>query len=73
MNAEAIAAQFGRNLAEARSWAGLTQAQLSDQVSIVPVEIARFETGVRCPRLDRIVGLADAVGVQVRDLLFEIE
>lgn len=68
-----IAEQFGRNLAEARGWVGLSQSQLAQQVSMRQNEIARLESGERCPRLDRIVTLADAVGVQVRDLLYGIE
>jgi transcriptional regulator with XRE-family HTH domain len=65
--------QFGRNLAEARDWAGLTQAELAERASVGSIEIARYETGVRCPRVDRVVSLAEVLGLQVRDLLFEIE
>jgi ribosome-binding protein aMBF1 (putative translation factor) len=68
-----IGRQFGRNLAEARGWAGLTQAQLARQVSMDQAEVARLEKGRRCPRLDAVVMLADAVGVLVRDLLYGIE
>jgi transcriptional regulator with XRE-family HTH domain len=68
-----IAEQFGRNLAEARSWAGLTQTQLAERVCMRQMEISRFERGERSPRLDAVVALASAVGVQVRDLLWEIE
>jgi len=70
---ERIRAQFGRNLAEARGWAGLTQKELAERVSLLPVEISRLEQGARCPRLDRIVKLAEVLELQVRDLLFEIE
>jgi ribosome-binding protein aMBF1 (putative translation factor) len=73
MNADRISQQFGRNLAEARGWAGLTQKQLGEQLSLYQADIAKFEGGLRCPRLDVVVRLAEAVGVQVRDLLFEIE
>jgi DNA-binding XRE family transcriptional regulator len=68
-----IEAQFGRNLCEARGWVGLTQAQLAKQLSMHQKEISRLERGEVCPRLDMLVKLAEAVGVQVRDLLFEIE
>jgi ribosome-binding protein aMBF1 (putative translation factor) len=68
-----ISRQFGRNLAEAREWAGLTQTQLAEQVSLDQTEISRLERGARCPRLDRISALAEVLGVQLRDLLFEIE
>lgn len=68
-----IRAQFGRNLCEARGWAGLTQAQLAERLSMHQKEISRLERGEICPRLDAVVRLAGAVEVQVRDLLFEIE
>lgn len=70
---EAVSRQFGRNLAEARGWEGLTQQQLADRTSLRKVDVARMEVGERCPRLDRVVRLADAVGLQVRDLLYGIE
>lgn len=73
MSPERVRAQFARNLAEARGWAGLSQTELAEQCSVGSVEIARYETGVRCPRVDRLVSLAEVLGLQVRDLLFEIE
>jgi ribosome-binding protein aMBF1 (putative translation factor) len=68
-----ISEQFGRNLAEARGWVELSQAQLARQVSMRQSEMSRLESGERCPRLARVVALAGAVGVQVRDLLHGIE
>jgi transcriptional regulator with XRE-family HTH domain len=68
-----VSQQFGRNLAEARGWEGLTEQQLADRASLRKREVARLELGDRCPRLDKVVRLADAVGVQVRDLLYGIE
>lgn len=68
-----VSQQFGRNLAEARGWVGLSQAQLGQRSGVAQAEVARIETGVRYPRLDKIVKFADVLGVQVRDLLFEIE
>jgi predicted transcriptional regulator len=70
---EGVSEQFGRNLAEARDWLGLTQGELAQRVSLVQSEIAKFEQGIRCPRLDKVVRLADAVELQVRDLLYGIE
>ncbi len=70
---EAISSRFGRNLAEARGWEGLTQQQLAERASLIEREVARLELGERCPRLDKIVRLADALGLQVRDLLYGIE
>lgn len=70
---EAVSRQFGRNLAEARGWEELSQKQLAERASMRQSDIARFEFGERCPRLDKVVLLADAIGLQVRDLLYGIE
>ena len=68
-----VAEQFGRNLAEARGWVGLSQKQLAQRIAKSQADVARWERGERIPRLDYVVKLAEAVGLQVRDLLFEIE
>jgi transcriptional regulator with XRE-family HTH domain len=70
-NPEAISRVFGRNLAEARGWEGLTQKQVATRSS-VQREVVRLELVERCPRVDKVVRLADALGVQVRDLLYGI-
>jgi transcriptional regulator with XRE-family HTH domain len=70
---EGVAKQFGRNLFAARRQAGMTQDRLCAKVSINRSVISRMENGHRLPRLDHIVRLADAVGVQVRDLLYGIK
>jgi len=70
---EAICEQFGRNLAEARGWAQLSQTQLAEQVNVGQMDISLLERGLQCPRLDTVVALAEALGVLVRDLLFGIE
>jgi ribosome-binding protein aMBF1 (putative translation factor) len=68
-----VAEQFGRNLAEARGWAGLSQTELGEQLSLRYQQIGKLERGEQLPRLDQIVRLAEVLGLQVRDLLFEIE
>jgi len=68
-----VAEQFGRNLAEARGWIGLSQSELARLAGTKQSDIARLESGERCPKLDKIVKLAEVVGVQVRDLLYGIE
>jgi transcriptional regulator with XRE-family HTH domain len=73
LTTQAVAAQFGRNLAEAREWAGLTQTELARQARMQQKDISLLESGARLPRLDRISALAEVLGVQLRDLLFEIE
>jgi ribosome-binding protein aMBF1 (putative translation factor) len=73
MTSQGIAARFGRNLAEAREWARLTQGELGEQISLSQKEISVMERGMRCPRPDVVARLADSLGVLLRDLLFEIE
>jgi transcriptional regulator with XRE-family HTH domain len=68
-----VSRQFGRNLAEARGWEGLTQGEVAKRAGVHIREVVRFEQATRCPRLDKVVRLADAVGLQVRDLLYGIE
>lgn len=69
----AVAKQFGENLAEARGWADLTQGELAARVSLSQKDVSVLERGLQCPRLDTVVGLAEALDLQVRDLLYEIE
>jgi ribosome-binding protein aMBF1 (putative translation factor) len=73
LTTQAVATQFGRNLAEARGWEGLSQKELAQRISRNQTDVARWERGERVPRLDYVVKLADAVGLQVRDLLYGIE
>jgi ribosome-binding protein aMBF1 (putative translation factor) len=70
---QAISEQFGRNLAEARGWADLSQVELADRASLRQRDVSILESGLRCPRLDLIVRLAEVLEVQVRDLLYGIE
>lgn len=72
-NRQAISEQFGRNLAEARGWARLSQVELARRASLRQRDVSKLESGLRCPRLDVIVRLAEALEVQVRDLLYGIE
>lgn len=64
-----VARQFGRNLATARRLKGMTQAELASHVYPDRCAISRMETGHRYPRLDRVLEFADALDVEVRDLL----
>lgn len=67
------AQRFGRNLALARKAKQMTQAELASQVYLDRCAISRMESGHRYPRLDHVLEFADALGVQVRDLLRGIE
>jgi len=68
-----LAEQFGHNLSALRREAGFTQDRLAAEVHMGRNMLSRLEQGHRLPRLDHIVRLADAIGVQIRDLLYGIE
>lgn len=67
------AEKFGRNVAEAREWTGLNQAELGERLSVRRQDIGNIECGVQAPRLDLVVRLAEVLELQVRDLLYGIE
>ncbi|MGN6664107.1 MAG: helix-turn-helix domain-containing protein [Solirubrobacterales bacterium] len=67
-----VAEKFGRNLAAVRREAGFTQDQLAAELFMTRAALSRLEQGHRLPRLDLVVRLAQAIGVQVRDLLYGI-
>jgi ribosome-binding protein aMBF1 (putative translation factor) len=68
-----VAEKFGRNVTEARGWAGLSQGELGERLSLRYQRIGDLERGELCPRLDLIVSLAEVLELQVRDLLYGIE
>lgn len=67
-----VAERFGRNLSMLRQEAGFTQDRLAAEVFMDRNILSRLEQGHRFPRLDHIVIFAEALGVQVRDLLHGI-
>jgi transcriptional regulator with XRE-family HTH domain len=70
---EEVARRFGLNLLLVRREARISQGELAAQVFMDRAALSRIENGHRLPRLDHIVRLAEALGVQVRDLLNGIE
>jgi XRE family transcriptional regulator, fatty acid utilization regulator len=66
------AKRFGYNLSLARAEAGMTQVELVAKVSLSRVTLSRMENGKANPHLDQLLRLAEACGVQVRDLLYGI-
>lgn len=67
------AQRFGLNLRIARRLKGITQEELASRVYLDRCAISRMETGNRYPRLDRVLELAYALDIGVRDLLHGIE
>ncbi len=64
-----LAERFGRNLFMARRRAGVSQEQLAVSAALHRTEIGLLERGLRLPRLDTIVKLAAALGIEPGDLL----
>jgi transcriptional regulator with XRE-family HTH domain len=60
---------WGRNIAAARTRAGLTQLQLADLLGgVAPTTVARWEQGTRLPGLAEQTRLARALGVSITEL-----
>lgn len=64
-----LAEEIGRNIAQARRRAGLTQGQLGERASIRQNDICRLERGHYSPHLKTLVRLAGALEVSAADLL----
>jgi transcriptional regulator with XRE-family HTH domain len=64
-----VAEQFGRNLFMARRRAYLSQEQLGKRAGLHRTEIGLLERGLRVPRLDTIVKVADGLEVPPGALL----
>ncbi|HEX6665784.1 MAG TPA: helix-turn-helix transcriptional regulator [Solirubrobacterales bacterium] len=67
-----VAEQFGRNLFMARRRAYISQEALGRAPGLHRTHIGLLEKGTREPRLDTILKLADALGVEAGDLIFRI-
>jgi transcriptional regulator with XRE-family HTH domain len=63
------AERFGANLSRFRAAAGLTQEELGHLSSIHRTEIGMLERGQRQPRLETIVKVAGALGVDPGELI----
>jgi transcriptional regulator with XRE-family HTH domain len=61
--------RFGENLARCRRRAGLSQEQLGLRSSLHRTEIGLLERGERIPRIDTLVKVAGALGVQPSELV----
>jgi len=60
---------FGKRLADLRQKLDITQSDLSKQLNIQRVSIAKYETGQRAPALEHLLVLADFFGVPTDYLL----
>jgi transcriptional regulator with XRE-family HTH domain len=63
------AARLGRNVFMARRRAGFSQEALGALASVHRTEVGLVEKGDRLPRVDTLIKLASALGVDVGELL----
>ena len=63
------AERFGWNLRVARRRAGLRQKDLADRVGNDQAGISKWESGKVMPQITSIARLAEALEIEVRDLL----
>lgn len=61
--------RFAANLLRERKRAGLSQEEVGYRASLHRTEVGMMERGVRCPRIDTLVKLAGAIGVEPGVLL----
>ena len=64
-----VAQLFGKNLARKREAAGLSQEEVGIRAAVHRTEVSQLERGLRCPRIDTLVKLAGALGVEPSELL----
>jgi transcriptional regulator with XRE-family HTH domain len=64
-----ISERFADNLARYRQERGLSQEELAARADIHRTQISLIEGGKRMPRLDTLVKLAGALGIEPGDLL----
>ena len=60
---------IGSRIKEARERAHLTQEKLAEIVDISPTHMSVIERGVKTPKLDTFVRIANALGVSADELL----
>jgi len=67
------AAGFGENLRRSRRHVGLSQEELGWRSSLHRTEVGLLERGERVPRIDTLIKLACALGVEPGELLAGID
>lgn len=63
---------IGARIKEAREARGLTQEQLAELVSLSPTHMSVIERGVKGPRLETFVQIANGLSVTADSLLLDV-
>ncbi len=59
---------FGKRLKEIRKSKNITQERLAETIGVEPKQICRIENGTCFTTFDKIVKIADALGVEICEL-----
>lgn len=62
----------GNRIKEVREKRNLTQEELADKVDLSPTHISVIERGLKVPKLDNFVAIANALDVSADELLFDV-
>jgi transcriptional regulator with XRE-family HTH domain len=73
IRSEEVAVRFGRNLFRCRRRAAMSQEELGNLASLHRTEIGMLEHGTRLARVDTLMKLAGALGVDPGELLEGIQ
>ncbi len=68
-----VAAHFGRNLARCRKRVGISQEEAAVRASLHRTAVGQLERGERTARVDTLIKLAGALGVEPGELLDGLE
>lgn len=69
IRSEEVAVRFGRNLFRCRRRAAMSQEELGNLASLHRTEIGMLEHGTRLARVDTLMKLAGALGIEPSELL----
>jgi len=64
-----VAERFAENLRSARRGVGITQEELSFRAALHRTEVGLLERAARVPRIDTLIKLSNALGVEAQELL----
>lgn len=64
-----LAADIGDRIVAARKRAGLTRQQLADRIDTTAASLSLYERGHRSPSVERLVEIAEALGIEPGALL----